>query len=142
MLHKLDGFIWLAAVSVDCYSNALQHNGLGQSLPGTLAHTFTETCSQELGNGLSNEKNSLEAGTRLTNTPSPPSHARKSTYGPFCLPLPRTHTHTYTYIFYTNPQRPLKIPVLKIAGRKWETGLRLLLLRTRPAWSHQGKGRD
>lgn len=43
MLHKLDGFIWPAAVSVDCYSNALQHNGLGQSLPDTEVHTHTQT---------------------------------------------------------------------------------------------------
>lgn len=62
MLHKLDGFIWLAAVSVDCYSNALQHNGLGQSLPdievhththrkNTHTHTYTETNSTLPGAG-------------------------------------------------------------------------------------------
>lgn len=40
MLHKLDGFIWLDAVSVDCYSNALQHNGPGAGLPDTVAHIY------------------------------------------------------------------------------------------------------
>lgn len=43
MLHKLDGFIWLAAVSVDCYGNALQHNGLGQILPDTVARTHAQS---------------------------------------------------------------------------------------------------
>lgn len=84
MLHKLDGFIWLATVSVHCYCNALQHNGLGQSVPDTEVHTltdrkkkekkkgtYTETNSMLQGNSNSNEKNSHEAGTGLTNTFSP-----------------------------------------------------------------------
>lgn len=111
MLHKLDGFIWLDAVSVDCYSNALQHNGPGLSPPDTVAHIHSRakkqnktkkktqsrtTCSQELGNSNSNEKNSQEAGTGLTNILFPPSQAKKkNTSGPFSPPLQWTRTHIY-----------------------------------------------
>lgn len=109
MLHKLDGFIWLDAVSVDCYSNVLQHNGPGLSLPDTVAHIHSRaqkktkqktlsgtTCSQELGSSNSNEKNSQEAGTGLTNILFPPSQAKKNpTSGPFSPPLQWTRTHIY-----------------------------------------------
>lgn len=130
MLHKLDGFIWLDAVSVDCYSNALQHNGPGTSLQDTVAHIHSRaqkkqqktkktqsgtTCSQELGNSNSNEKNSQEAGTGLTNILFPPSQAKKPTSGPFSPPLQWTRTHIYTF---RHTQRALKIPVLIIAGGK------------------------
>lgn len=142
MLHKLDGFIWLAAVSVDCYSNALQHNGLGQSLPDT--HTHRQIAhSYGQGNSSSNEKNSHEAGTELTNTL--PSFTSEENHLWTVLAHPDcglTHTHTVLYWNarmqspYTHMHtktRALKIPSLKIAGGKWEARLRLLLLLTRPA---------
>lgn len=111
MLHKLDGFIGLDAVSVDCYSNALQHNGPGVGLPDTVAHIHSgaqtqggTTCSQELGTSRSNEKNSQEAGTGLTDTLFPPSAAGKkpntNTSGPFSPHLQRSHTVTHTHYIH------------------------------------------
>lgn len=110
MLHKLDGFIWLDAVSVDCYSNAVQHNGPGAGLPDTVAHIHSRaqtqggtTRSQEQGTSRSNEKNSQEAGTGLTDTLFLPSAAGKNntnTSGPFSPHLQRSHTLTHTHSIY------------------------------------------
>lgn len=127
MLHKLDGFIRLDTVLVDCYSNALQYNGQGVGLPDTVAHIHSRaqtqggtTRSQEPGTSRSNEKKSRGTEASLTDTLFPPSTAGKNnstTPQDHLVHTYRGATHTHTLILYTlrDAQRGPKIPVLIIA---------------------------